>query len=130
MSRASVITLLLSAALGLGLGLTLGWVVAPVRYVDTHPSTLGQTHKDDYVLMVATIYAGDGDAAAARARLAALGFADPGAGVAAAAHRFIAARQPEADLRRLARLAAAFDAATPELLPYLPTPANPATGAP
>ena len=130
MSRASVVTLLLSAALGLGLGLYFGWVVAPVQYVDTDPSTLSQTHKDDYILMIATIYAGDGDAAAARARLAALGFADPGAGVAAAAHRFIAAQGPEADLRRLARLAAALDATTPEMQPYLPTPTSRASGAP
>jgi len=50
----------------------------------------------------------------------------PGARVAAAAHRLIAAQQPEADLRRLA----AFNATTPEMLPYLPTPTSQTSGAP
>jgi len=125
MSRASLITLLLSVALGLGAGLYIGWVVSPVQYVDTDPASLSQAYKDDYVLMIATIYAENGDLAAARARLAALGFADPGPAVAAAARRFVAAQKPEADLRRLARLAAAFNASTPEMLRYLPTPSAP-----
>jgi hypothetical protein len=43
----------------------------------------------------------------------------------AAARRFVAAQRPEADLRRLARLAAAFSATTPEMLRYLPTPSAP-----
>ncbi len=130
MSRASLVTLIISVALGLSAGLYIGWVVSPVQYVDTDPASLSQAYKDDYVLMIATIYAENGDLTAARARLAALGFADPGAGVAAAARRFIAAPRPEADLRRLARLAAAFNATTPEMLRYLPTPTSQTSGAP
>jgi len=42
----------------------------------------------------------------------------------AAARRFVAAQKPEADLRRVARLAAAFNATTPEMQPYLLPPAN------
>jgi len=120
MSRASLVTLIFSLALGLGAGLYIGWVVSPVQYVDTDPASLSQTYKDDYILMIAAVYSQNGDLAAARARLAALDFADPGAAVAAAAHRFIAAQKPEADLRRVARLAAAFNATTPEMQPYLP----------
>ena len=123
MSRASLVTLVICLALGLGAGLYIGWVAAPVQYVDTAPASLSQTYKDDYVLMIATIYSGNGDLAAVRARLAALGFDDPGPAVAAATHRFIAAEKPDADLRRLARLArlaAAFNATTPEMQPYLP----------
>jgi hypothetical protein len=124
MSRASLVTLVVCLALGLGAGLYIGWVVSPVQYVDTAPASLSQTYKDDYVLMIATIYSENGDLAAARARLAALGFADPGPAVAAAAHRLIAAQKPDADLRRLARLAAALNATTPEMQPYLLPPAN------
>jgi len=120
MSRASLITLLLSILLGLGVGLYIGWVVSPVQYVDTDPTSLRQTYKDDYILMIATVYSQTGDLAVARTRLASLGFSDFGPAVAAVAHRSIAAQKPEADLRRLARLAAALKATTPEMQPYLP----------
>ncbi len=130
MSRASLVTLIISVALGLGAGLYIGWVVSPVQYVDTDPASLSQTYKDDYILMIAAVYSETGDLAAARARLAELGFADPGPAVAAAAHRFIAAQEPEADLRRLARLAAVLNATTPEMQPYLLTPTSQTSGAP
>jgi hypothetical protein len=120
MSRASAIIFGLGLATGLGLSLYLGLVLSPVEYVDTHPASLHQAYKDDYILMIAAVYARDEDIAAARDVLAALGFEDAGRAVAEAAQRFIAARQPEADLRRLARLAAAFEAVTPEMQPYLP----------
>ena len=87
MSRASLVTLVICLALGLGAGLYIGWVAAPVQYVDTGPASLSQTYKDDYVLMIAAIYSGNGDLAAARARLAALGFDDPGPAVAAGGRR-------------------------------------------
>ncbi len=124
MSRASLFTLLLSVAVGLGAGLYIGWVVNPVQYVDTDPTSLHQTYKDDYILMIAAVYSQNGDLTVARTHLASLGFADPGPAVAAAAHRLIAAQKPETDLRPLARLAAAFNASTPEMQPYLLTPTS------
>ena len=120
MSRASLLTFIVSLAAGLGAGLYIGWVVSPVQYVNTDPASLRQSYKDDYVLMIAGAYAQDRDAVSARARLAGLGFADPGPAVAAAAHRFIAAHQPDGDLHRLVGLAEAFNAVTPEMQPYLP----------
>jgi hypothetical protein len=60
----------LALALGLGGGLYYGWVLAPVQYVDADPASLHEAFKDDYVLMIATAYAGDGDLDAARAQLA------------------------------------------------------------
>jgi len=119
MPRASALTLVASLLAGLSLGLYLGWVVSPVQYVDTDPASLRQDYKDEYILMIATIYAQDGDLAAARARLAGLGLEGPGPAVAEAAQRFIGAQKPEADVRRMVGLAAAFDALTPELQPYL-----------
>ena len=120
MSRASALTFVVFLALGLAGALYFGWVVSPVEYVDTAPFSLHQSYKDDYILMIAAVYSGDGDLDAARARLTALGFDDPGPAGAAAAQRLIAAGGPEADLRRIVRLAADFGVTTPEMQPYLP----------
>ena len=54
MSRAALIVILVAALAGLGLGLYFGWVVSPVQYVDTEPSSLQASYKDDYVLMIIT----------------------------------------------------------------------------
>ncbi len=112
-SRAPLIALLLLLVAGAGLGLYLGWVVSPVAYVDTAPDSLQAAYKDDYLLMVATAFAGDQDLAAARASVAELGFADPAAAVTAAASRLAAAGYPESDLRRMAALVEALGAASP-----------------
>lgn len=62
---------------GLGLGLYYGWVVSPVEFVDTIPTTLREDFQTDIVLMVAEIYQADGDLAAAVHRLAFLGERPP-----------------------------------------------------
>ena len=118
MSRA-VAAFGLALLAGAGLGLFLGWVVSPVQYVDTDPPSLRQDYQDDYVLMIAAVYARDGDLVLARARLTGLGFSDPGPAVAGAAERYLAVPAPAPDLQRLARLAAAFNAVSPALQPYL-----------
>ncbi len=120
MSRGAVITFVLALAVGAGLGLYIGWVAAPVEYTNTAPSSLSQSYKDDYILMIATLYAQDQNVEAARAQLSQLGFANPGPAVAEAAQRYLTAHAQPNDLRRLARLAAAFNAALPELQDYLP----------
>jgi hypothetical protein len=51
--------------IGIAFGLLYGWIVDPVDYVDTSPNTLRKDYKADYVLMVAEIFASDGDAQAA-----------------------------------------------------------------
>ncbi len=118
MSRTTLILILAGLAAGVGIGLYIGWVAAPVQYVDTAPNSLQRAFKDDYVLMIATAYAGDGNLQAARSQLAGLGITDPAAGVSAAAQRMAAAGLPDADQQRLAALAQALGA-----------PANP-TGTP
>ncbi len=110
MSRTAVILILAGLAAGIGLGLYIGWVAAPVQYVDTAPASLQSAFKDDYVLMIATAYAGNGDLMAARTQLAGLGFADPAAAVSAASHRLSAAGLPDADQQRLEALAQALGA--------------------
>jgi len=42
--------------IGLALGLVYGWVISPVEYLDTTPSTLRYDYQTDYVLMVAEIF--------------------------------------------------------------------------
>lgn len=118
MSRSSWMLLLTTLVIGIGVGLYIGWVVSPVEYTDTAPASLAQSHKDDYVLMIATRYAGDGNLDTARAGLQSLGSTE--AGVAEVARRFIAAQKPESDIRRLVALSAGLGTLTPEMQPYLP----------
>lgn len=118
MSRSSWITLFIALIIGLGLGLYVGWVVSPVQYTDTAPISLAQTYKDDYVLLIATRYVGDGNLDTARAGLQSLGLTE--AGLVEVTLRFIAAQKPENDIRRLVALAAGVGVLTPEMQPYLP----------
>lgn len=68
---------LIAILIGVAGGLFYGWVVNPVKYVDTTPDTLSLDYKTDYVLMVAETYHADGDLSAAARRLAALGSTPP-----------------------------------------------------
>ena len=108
MNRSNVLAWLFWVALGVGLGLYGGWVLAPVEYTDTTADTLQQVYKDDYVLMLATAFAADGDLATAEAGLASLGLTDPAEALQATTNRLEAAGYPEQDLQRLATLADAL----------------------
>jgi len=63
----------LMIVLGIAAGVAYGWLVNPVKYDDTGPSTLGMDYKADYALMAAEIYAAEGDPVMAMARLTFLG---------------------------------------------------------
>jgi hypothetical protein len=117
MSRPNLLAWALWLVIGAGLGLYLGWVVAPVEYVDTAPASLQQVYKDDYVLMLATAYAADGDLAAARAGLSSLGLSASTVTVRAAADRLAAADYPAEDLERLENLAAALEDSSAATVP-------------
>lgn len=67
------IRFLLAILVGIGLGLAYGWLVSPVKYVDTSPDSLRIDYKTDYVLMVAEAYSAEGDLNLALRRLALLG---------------------------------------------------------
>lgn len=71
------IRFLIIIGIGIGLGLLYGWLIDPVDYVDTTPTTLRSDYKADYVLMVAEIYSADRDAEAAVIRLTFLGDPSP-----------------------------------------------------
>jgi nucleoid-associated protein YgaU len=120
MSRTTLILILAGLAVGVGAGLYIGWVAAPVQYVNTEPASLQRAFKDDYVLMIATAYAGDHDLQSARTQLAGLGYNDPAAAVNDAAQRLAATGLPDADQQRLAALAQALGA--PAAATASPTP--------
>lgn len=106
-------------ALGVVLGLLVGWVVWPVRYTNTSPPQLRQDYRNDYVLMVAAGYQTERDLTAARERLVRLDPEQPARPVVELAEQLIAAGGSAGDIGVLARLADALNAATPPMAPYL-----------
>jgi hypothetical protein len=87
MSAQRWLLFILSILVGLGLGLVYGWVISPVQYVDTTPSTLRADFKTDYTLMVAEVFESEQDLEQAARRLASLG-SQPPAQIASAALSF------------------------------------------
>ena len=84
MTAKRLLLVILSILVGAGLGLYYGWVISPIEYVDTVPSTLGADYKADYSLMVAEVFESEQDVEAAARRLALLGSEPPAAIVSAA----------------------------------------------
>ncbi len=113
---------LLGLGLGVALGLYIGWIEWPVEYFDTEISDLKDVYQADYVLMVSDAYAVTGDLDAARERLSRLGVPDVAALVTSHVEVALAGGGDEAQIGRLARLAAALGTSTPALSPYLTPP--------
>ena len=111
------------AAIGVGVGLALGfavgWWLWPVQYTNTAPAVLRQDYRDDYIVMIATVYEVEGDLEYALDRLGLLDQNDPAAPVVELAERIIGANGSPEDIARLARLATAVGGATPTLTSYL-----------
>ena len=95
---------------GLALGFAVGWGLWPVEYTNTSPDVLRQDYLDDYVVMIATAYAVDGDLTAARSRLAQVDSEDPSAVALDLLERLDDANGNAADIAHLARLAQALGA--------------------
>ena len=81
--------------LGVAAGLYYGWVINPVKYVDTTPAKLRSDYQTDYILMVAEAYQAEGDLDLAARRLAVLGDSAPAEIVRQA--MIVAAQIPYAD---------------------------------
>lgn len=64
--------LLLGLVIGAALGLFYGWVISPVQYTETDPSTLSAADKQQYLALVASAYKVDHNLDRARLRLAKL----------------------------------------------------------
>jgi hypothetical protein len=106
-------------AIGLILGLLYGWVLQPVKFVDTTPDSLRADFKTDYVLMVAEAYQGESDLSLAERRLAVLGPETPLAKVESALEFAQENRFAGPDVENLEGLQAAFErrGGTPEISP-------------
>ncbi len=117
--RRWLVQIVVGLGLGLGLGVATGWWWWPVEYTNTAPAVLRQDYHDDYIVMVATAYEVDGDLERARERLALLDPQNPTAPLIELAERLVAVGGSRADITRLVRLAWAFRAITPRLVPYL-----------
>jgi hypothetical protein len=103
----------ISLLLGLGLGLVYGWVIRPVQYVDTAPSSLRADYRTDYVLMVAEAFALSRNPAQARVRLAALGPKSPDVIAAEAVTFAVQHSFPPSDIVSLEKLRRAMQEFAP-----------------
>ena len=116
--RRILLSLLLGAALGLGLGLYLGWVQFPVQAEDGPASALAPRYRDDYAVMVARAFVGDGDLTGAIERLRILGPDNIPSFVQELAERTISTSGNVADIQVLVALAASLGRMTPIMEPY------------
>jgi hypothetical protein len=67
--RSYLLTGIITLALGLGIGIYLGWVQFPIEYANSHMCQLDMSYQENYTLMVARGYRQDGDIDRAIARL-------------------------------------------------------------
>lgn len=103
---------------GLGLGVYIGWVQAPVEFVDSPLSFLDQAHKDSYTLMIAAGYVVDRDIDGAVERLRALEVDNVPTYVQGVTERFISQGRRVEDIRLLVALAEGMGRLTPVMEPY------------
>ena len=124
MSRLRIpLFLLIGLAMGVALGLYLGWELFPTEYVDATPAYLAEGHKREYARMIASAYAVEGDLNLARERLATLGD-DNIEILTAVTLDAILQQQNETDIRQLVNLAHALNINSPAMAPYLPGPSS------
>lgn len=114
-----LVSALIGLAVGVGLGLYLGWVRFPVQYVDSPASALSQSYKDEYTVMIANGYLSDGDLQGASQRLRVLGVDNVPIYVQGTAERYISNSADINDIRPLVALAKAFGRLTAPMQPYL-----------
>jgi hypothetical protein len=110
---------LVGLALGIALGLLVGWVLWPVQYTNTAPAQLRQDYRNDYILMVAAAYQVEGNPDTALERLARLDPEQPTRPLVELTETLIAQDGRPTDIRMLVRLAEALGATTPAMWPHL-----------
>jgi hypothetical protein len=100
--------LLTGVVIGILLGLVVSWVIAPVKYVDTVPSSLRVDFKDEFRSRIASAYNATLNLPRARARLALLGDPDPIQALTFQAQSLVAGGDPTGTAFILAFLADAL----------------------
>ena len=116
--------LLTGLLIGLALGLLYTWVISPVQFTDTAPSSLRSEFKDAYRSLIAQAYLADNDIGRARSRLDLLKDSRPSYELGAQAQRILAQGGSQAEARALAQLSTDL-----ERQPITPTTSNPAGSA-
>lgn len=71
------VELILGLLVGISLGITVAWWIVPISHVDPSPAGLHTSYKDEYRLLVASVYRATGDLGRANIRLSLLKDADP-----------------------------------------------------
>jgi len=92
--------------IGVVIGLLIAYVISPVEYIDTAPSSLRSDAKENLRGLIALAYKADGDLARARSRLALLQDANPMQVLADQAQRMLAKNTAPDEARALAQMAA------------------------
>ena len=105
----------IAVLLGIAAGMSYGWMINPVQYVDTTPDSLSIDYRTDYILMVAEAYSTEKDLPTSVRRLALLGDTPPiefvqQAMIYGAQHGYA-----ESDLDLMTRLAGALQTWNPAL---------------
>jgi hypothetical protein len=119
--RRIVLFIAIGLVVGVAAGLTLGWLVIPVQYVDGPMRDLSRRHKDDYTVMIANAYQVDRDVNAAIQRLTPLEVENVPLYLRDVTERFISQRGTglEADIRALVVLSCAMGYCTEPMQPFL-----------
>lgn len=108
--------------IGIALGLFYGWIINPVKFVDTTPDSLRVDYRTDYILMVAEAYHADQNIELAVRRLAIFGSESPASLAADALHEGRQSNYSEDDISLLQALTRAMQAYQPVLSPAGITP--------
>lgn len=109
------ISTVLGIIIGVGIGLYVGWVAAPIEYTSSPMSELAQRYQDDYTVMVASGYIVDENIDGAIARLRLLGVDNIPAYVQDITERYITNSRDIDDIRKLVNLAEGLGRLTPPM---------------
>lgn len=120
---------LLGLILGLAISLYYAWIVEPVSYIAAGPSRLNDEYKDEYILLVSSSYAVDGDWQLARERLKALDDEELENTVTDQLERYLRAGEPAETLRNLAVVAEKLGSRSPAVAVFVPIEVTQATRA-
>jgi hypothetical protein len=113
--------LLIGLAVGLLLGLSYAWIIDPVRPLNAYPALLRSDYRQEWMLVAAQAYLGDGDLNLLQSRLSGLDDADLQQGLAAAIAAVTMGPDSQAG-KRARTLADMFDFPLPPSLAPTPTP--------
>jgi len=109
---------LIGLAVGLGIGLYLGWVAWPVQYYDTDVASFHPQYQFEYAVMVGASYELDGNWGHAEQRLRALGQDELGRWLRDLIHRSIAEGRDPVKIGHLISLAEPLDVKTEIMEPF------------